>query len=369
MADNPKKSKTVKMGLKDILNIYLDLVKRFVPAAKTRSLVGVDLSAGSCKMVELKTGQSGPELIGWAIEPIAAGDAKEALRKVLGKLNQPTTKINTAVYGKGTLVRYLEMPKLGLEDLRKSFAFEVDKYFPFPKDQIFTDCHILNAREKENKILVLAAAAKKEMVTQRQGLLKELGLEADFITLNSLAISNLFPSSGPRNNAAGEAAVAKATAVAVVDIGEKISNLTIISNGEPRFTRDIFLGGEELTLAISHALAVDLKNAEELKCSPGDQKEEVAKAGESWVTNLSGEVRLSFDYFVTEKNIPVTEVLLTGGGALAEGLAEAFGKCLEMPVRLWDPLANIKVAEGLPVPELKKQVNRLSVAIGLALSD
>jgi len=369
MADNSKNLEKIRMGLKDILNSYLNLVKRFVPAAQVRSVVGVDLSADSCKMVELQPGAAGTELVSWAIEPVVEGNQQEALRKVLGKLRQPATVVHTALYGKGTLVRYLDMPRLSMEDLKKSFAFEVDKYFPFPKDQIFTDCHILNAKEKENRMLVLAAAAKREMVTKRQELLKALGLEADSLTINSLAIANLFAFQNPLKNNGATASGVKPAAAAIVDIGEKISNLSIVCNGEPRFTRDIFLGGSELTATISNALSLDAAAAEEMKRTASGPAEEIMKAGESWILNLVGEIRLSFDYFATEKNIPVTEVLLTGGGAALSGLPEIFTKYLEVPAKRWDPLVNIAIDNNLAAGEVKKHADRLSSALGLAVAN
>jgi len=226
---------------------------------------------------------------------------------------------------------------------------------------------MLNAKEKENKVLVLAAAARKDMISQRLELLKGLGLEADFVTLNSLAIANLYSLFHKPGNT--HPAGHKHSAVAVLDVGERISNLTVLVNGEPRFTRDIFLGGSEMTSAISNSLSIDYQTAEEMKCASPEMAEDVLKACESLVMNLVGEVRLSFDYFLTEKNIPVEEVLLTGGGSLGGGFPEMFGKYLEVPTRRWDPVSGMKIDERLNAGEVKEQANRLTVALGLALAN
>lgn len=354
------------MSLKVLLEKYLAFIKRFIPESVVKPLVGIDLGSNACKLVELKASSSGLELVNWAIVPVLKGDYKPALQQVLSKLTVPANSIPAALYGKGTLVRYLDMPRMGTEEMKKSFAYEVDKYFPFPKDQIYTDCHILNAKEKDSRMMVLAAAAKKEMVHQRIDLLKEFGLEAEYLTFNSIGLANAYDSL-TRTSRSGGAPGAIRSAVALLDIGERVSNLVILVQGEPRFTRDIFIGGYEMTSAVSNALSLDLKAAEDLKCNPGDRTEEVVRACESAILNLSSEVRLSFDYFATEKNTPIAELVLTGGGSLLEGLPEMISKNLEVPAHRWNLLEQLKVGPGVEAKELEKTVNRLGVAIGLAL--
>lgn len=351
------------MSLKKFLDQYLDFVRKFIPAAKVKPVVGLDIGSDTCKLVELKVSADGIQLINWAIEPIVMGDIKAAVRKVLVKLTTPTNLIFTSVYGKGTLVRYIDMPKMNIDDLRKSFSFEVDRYFPFPKEQIYTDCYILNAKGKENKMLVLAAAAKKEMVSQRQELLKELGLDTDFVTLNPLAVAELYHK---LYLAGGEKG---GQTVAVLDIGEKLSNLIILVNGEPRFTRDIFIGGNEFTSSISNGLEIEFRDAENLKCSPGGREEEILRACDSMIHNLISEVRLSFDYFVTEKNLSISQLMLTGGGSLLPGLPDVFTKYLEVPTRLWNFMDSVQLGEKLSVEETRKMAPRLNVCCGLALAN
>ena len=85
-----------------------------------------------------------------------------------------------------------------LEDLRKSYIFELDKYFPFDPKSIYTDCSILDPEGKDKKMLVLLAAVKKEMVDERLKLFKEAGLELNRVTINSIAIANAFNRLGPQ---------------------------------------------------------------------------------------------------------------------------------------------------------------------------
>ena len=128
--------------MSELLNKYLAIVKKALPEQKILPLVGLDIGINSCKMVELRKKGSTFEISNWGIEPFAGGNVKDAVQKVLGRLSTPTVSPATAVFGKGTLIRYINIPRMSLDDLKRSFAYEADKYFPFPKEQIYTDCYI-----------------------------------------------------------------------------------------------------------------------------------------------------------------------------------------------------------------------------------
>lgn len=354
--------------MSEFLNRYFRTIKKLVPESKPQSQVGVDIGVNSCKMVELKsTGGSTNELVGWAIEPVVGGDKAKAINAAVEKLTLPCISPSTAVSGKGTLIRYVDLARMTLDDLRKSFAIEADKYFPFPIDQIYTDCYILDPKSKDSKMSVLVAAAKKELIDERIKLLTGLGLQASFIGLNSTAMANVFNVIGFKKEGAVEGEQKDPESVALLDLGEEVSDLTILVDNIPRFTRDIFMGGRDFTKSISNALSVNFEEAEKLKCQPDDKREEVRKAIESVVLNLLSEVRLSFDYFVTERNTHISQLLLIGGSAMVDGLPEAFSKYLEIPVERWNPIATLNVSPEVDGDELKKNAGRLAVALGLAL--
>ena len=63
--------------------------------------------------------------------------------------------------------------------------------------------------------------------------------------------------------------------VALFDMGESVSNLTILVDKLPRFTRDIFIGGRDFTKMISNVLGVSFEEAQRLKQDPADKAEQV----------------------------------------------------------------------------------------------
>ena len=145
------------------------------------------------------------------------------------------------------------------------------------------------------------------------------------------------------------------------------SNLSILVNRLPRFTRDIFVGGREFTKNISNAMGINFSEAERLKCTTGQPSPQFLQACEATVASLVSELRLSFDYFVTEKNIPIAQLLITGGSAMLPGIDEIFSKNLEVAVRRWNPTESLSLSSRINAADLNTHANNLGVAVGLAL--
>ena len=346
------------MNFKNLFDQYLALINRLVPKPAALPVVGIDIGTSFVKAVEVETLAGKTDIRRWAIEPIAGGDSKAALKKVVERLHLNDQVLVSAVSGKGSLLRYLDMPRMSLDDLRKSFVFDLDKYLPFEPQSIYTDCAILDPESKDKKMFVLLAAVKKEMVDERLKLFKEAGLDLDRLTLNSIAIANAFKCLGPAAGVPGNAQ-------AVLDIGSSISSLMIFKNSSMRFARDIFVGSQELTKQIANTLGVDDKQAETIKCNPGDKLEQVMDACDTPINNLITEIRLSMDYFMTEKNVQVDELFLSGGGSLLKGMEGVFEKNLGVRVKIWDPLAHAHLHTPEGSGDIQSHAVQFSVALGL----
>ncbi len=350
------------MDFQILFNKYIETVNRFIPHPKRPPVLGIDIGTSAVKAVIVDTAAGGHALQLWAVEAIQGGDVKAALSKLLQTVHYSNQSIVTSVSGKGVLIRYIDLPRMPLADLRKAFAFDLDKYFPFDPQSIYTDCFILDPAGKDKRMSVLIVAAKKEVVDERLKLFKDIGLEVERITTNSIATANAFAVLGPETSPSGHAK-------AILDIGGGVSNLIILKDRSPRFTRDIFVGSQEMTKQIAQALGVDAAQAEAMKKIPGERLESMLAACEGPVNNLIEEIRLSLDYFMTEKNIQVDEFFLLGGGSLLKGIEGVFEKNVGVSVKTWNPLAGMRLSPSVASSDVHLSSSQLGVAIGLGLSD
>ena len=348
------------MDYRKLFDQYLGLVNRIIPKPALPPVIGIDIGTSSVKAVELGQSAGGVEVRHWAIEPLNGSDTKNALKRIAERLHFKDQQLVSAVFGKGTLIRYVDLPRMPLEDLRKSYIFDLDKYFPFDPKSIYTDCSILDPDSKDKRMLVLLAAVKREMVDDRLKLFKEAGFELSRVTINSIAIANAFKRLGPQVSASGKAK-------AILDIGGSASCFMIFKDLSPRFARDIFVGSHELTQKVANALGVDLAQAEALKRQPGDKLAQVLEACDMPINNLINEIRLSMDYYMTEKNVQIDELFLSGGGSLLKGIDGAFEKSLGLPVKVWNPLAKARLNAPAASGDIQLYAAQFGVALGLGL--
>jgi type IV pilus assembly protein PilM len=327
----------------------------------------LDIGPSLCRAVEVDFRQEDPQILRWAIEPVEGVDEKAAVIKVLDRLGPSarTSPLVVSVSGKGTLIRHIDMPRMTPADLRKAFAIEADKYFPFPKDSVHTDCHILDPKGKDKKMSVLVAAVKKDVVDGRLKILTECGVTPEAVTIASVAVANVFMAFPPATIGRTDLS---AKAAAIVDIGESSTNLMVLVDGVPRFTRDIFMGVSDIYRHLAVATGLPPAQAREACLNPPSGREaDVARNVEAVLANIVAEIRLSFDYFNTEKNLPISRICLIGDGVYVRGVESCFKENFEVPFVDWNPADMIRVAEDRD--GFIKEGRRMAAALGLALGN
>jgi type IV pilus assembly protein PilM len=240
--------------------------------------------------------------------------------------------------------------------------FEAQKHIPFSIDEVNLDAHILKEDLPDNKMLVLVAAAKKDFIAQRLKIIESAGLRPNLVDIDSLSLINAFNFNYPG------AEESQHHAVALLNIGAQEANLNILDKAIPRLSRDIHIAGNSFTQKLMEIFSLDFKAAEELKINPDKERsEKVLLAAESVFSNLSAEIRTSFDYYESQAASSVGKILLCGGSSIFPGIKEKLAKILDIAVEYWDPFAKLNVAVNVDSQKLKNLSAQLAVAAGLAL--
>ncbi len=326
-----------------------------------RVSIGLDIGTSAIKIVKLKLVKDEVSLCGFGIEPVGP-----ELKEVLKKMKQPlgAGPVNISVSGAQTVIRYANFPKMNVSELRQALKFEAQKHIPFSVSEVNLDGYILKDDLPSNKMLVLIAAVKKELVSSRLKLIESANLSVNAVDMDSVALVNAFTfNNPPLNNEEHKT-------VALLNIGAGVSNLDIVEEGIPRLSRDMHIAGNAFTQKIMDVLGIDFNNADKLKLDPEsdpDKKNKVSAAVESVLSNLAVEIRTSFDYYESQNASSVVKIFLSGAGAKFSGLKDMLSRLLGIEVEFWDPLQRIKIDEAFGAREAKLQASQLAVAVGLAL--
>ncbi|MGQ0645130.1 MAG: cell division protein FtsA [Elusimicrobiota bacterium] len=149
----------------------------------------------------------------------------------------------------------------------------------------------------------------------------------------------------------------------LVDLGGQTTGLAIYSDGGVRFTKELPIGSDAITTDLSHALRASVSQAQKVKETHGAAGRDIAGSGDDPVDYVSVDGRTPrqikrrdlYEYIAPRveeiftvisdelKNSNYGEhvagggVILTGGGSLLKGVAQAAEQILELPVRLGLP--------------------------------
>ena len=137
--------------------------------------------------------------------------------------------------------------------------------------------------------------------------------------------------------------------------------------GDKGASREINIGGGDMTQAVARRLGVEGYEAEAIKRSSENHELEVNSAIAPVLEDLVGELSLSLDYVEHHEGVHVEQVLLSGGGVMAPGAVQYIEQATGRSARTWNPLEGLRVdSTRVDTEELEAWASTLVVALGLA---
>ncbi len=379
--------------------------------SKKRSFIGIDLGSGGIKLVELKSEKGRSKLFTYAFtermpgaEPQNLVDAPEEaaglLKKMLGKSRVSTNKAIGGLPVASVFSTVVTVPKGTDKDVQEAARWQAKKLIPVPLEEMQLDFKVVDgggdkknrkaekkakAKPKEDKdeegkpdgkpgkegkseekktVQVLITGASNAMVQKYLNVFQRAGLQLVSLETETLALIRSLVGKD------------RSTTM-LVDIGAARTNIIIVENGIPYVTRSVDMGGIALTKAMSKALSMDLKSAEEMKCDiksvssiyPGEGMPKIFEAAMApMVTELQYSMNLYTGQAAQGEDKTVEKIILTGGTAALPALADYFSSQLGMKAYVGDPWARVAYPNDLR-PVLDEIGTRFSVSIGLAMSE
>lgn len=357
----------------------------------SKTIVGLDIGTSSVKLVELKNINNRWRLVAAGVTDIPRESLEsknpdqqravvaEAIKKTYDKSGIKTKKVATALSGESVIIRYVKMPFMTEEELRKTISKEAEQHIPLSMDQVVLDFQILGEGQEDGqrKIDVLLVAAKIDLVDQHIATLKAAGLTPTIIDVDAFAVQNAYEVNRLEANE---------ETVALINVGATWTTINILEGVFTQFTRDIPVAGNDFTKEIQKEFNLKFSEAEELKKSHGaisieeeefnlssvSQKDDRVLRMSDVMTpilnKLLGEIRRSFDYYETQsRKKNVERVILCGGSAKLKNLNRFLAGKLGVPVEHFGTFRNIEVSKNVDLEQVTEKELYLGVGLGLAL--
>ena len=343
----------------------------------TQPLLGIDVTASSVKLVELVPGtRTAMKLERYAIEPIERGaivdgniEKPEAVASAMTRAIRRTgTRARVAALAlpsSAVITKRIMLPA-GLleEDYEVQVESEASQYIPFPIDEVNLDFQILGPSEQSpDDVEVLLAASRKERIEDRVAIAEMAGLRPVVVDVQPYAarlaidhVCGFLPGAG-----AG-------MVLAVFDIGQSTTSLTVVHDGKTVFEREQPFGGGVLTQDIVRCYGLSIEEAEVRKRSGDLPTNYVAEVLAPFVDQAATEIARALQFFYASTPFTsIDRVFLAGGGAVTPGLAEAIAERTQVATEIMSPFQGMEIGSGVRERQLQVDAPALMVSCGLAM--
>jgi type IV pilus assembly protein PilM len=344
-----------------------------MPFFRKKDLLGLDIGSNSIKAVEFDWGKT-PRLKHFAMIPLPpeaivdgalmdSASIAESIRSLIEGEKIKTKNVAVSVSGHAVYTKAITVPVTPQAQLEETILWEAGRQIPFDIEDVRLDYQVLDEGLKGDQMTVLLVAAKKEMIDDYKAVIEDAGLHPAIVDVDVFAIENAF-------NLNYESALDEV--VALVNIGASVININILKGGTSAFTRDVSMGGRQITEEIQKRLKMTYEEAEAVKLKerdPGPQGAEVEQIVSGMVEQITTVVKQSLDFFLASSSgEDVKKIYLSGGCAKIPILPSMIEERIDTPVEVFNPFAKVDINPDHFDPVYIKQVAPLAaVAVGLAL--
>lgn len=342
-----------------------------------RITVGLDIGTSAVRAAEIDTSKSPPVLLTYGQVGLPPGSlvdgeirdatsVAEAIEKLWKNGQFGGSSVIVGIAGLRAITREIDLPYVPDDEVESAVRFQSEEVIPFPPDQTILSSQVLSDYTNDDGAKmrrVLVAAAHVDLVNGVIDAVERGGLTVEGVDLTSSALVRAV--GGYHDSDQPEA---------VVSIGAGLSVVVVHQNGRPQFVRTIGSGGNSTTAAISAALDIPILDAETVKYRFGEASTQVQAAeriAQPSMLELVDEIRNSIQYFASlPGRLPVSQVLVTGGGSELDGLVPMLEAQVRIPVRIVSPLDRMDVSKlDLSGEQAAEVAPVLSSPIGLALPE
>ena len=318
--------------------------------SRKKTTVGLDIGSGLIKVVVMDHARGVPELVKVAVAPllpdaIVEGEVmdprlvSDAIQEAMARAGAHVTEVVTAVGGRDVIIKRIQTERVKEQQARELMRWEAEQHVP-DVESVELDFQVLDDEEGvgPEEMSVLLVAAKRELVDAKVRILSDAGLAPCIVDVDAFALHNAFELNHPE---------AMRGAVALVNVGNEITNVNVLDNGVPILTRDLAVGTRRFQEDLQRHHAMPAAEAERMVrgYDRSSQLDSVLEArGEEIAVGVE---RAAAFLAASARGAPqVRAIYICGGGSRVPGLADLLGERLHLKVEYANPLANLHVREG-----------------------
>jgi len=351
--------------------------------APSRAAWGIDIGQSALKAIKLRYAESTGQVVAAAFDYVqypkilSQPDAvpeeiiRDAMQTFLSRNNLQGDMIGFSVPGHSSLVRFIQLPPVEVSKLGEIVKYEARQQIPFPLEEVIWDYQPLGSGIEESGYLLEAEvglfAMKRDQVMNQLRPFTRAKLEVELIQIAPLGLFNVlsYDELGMRPGTPSE----DADHVIVLDMG--CDNTTLmVSNGKKIWVRNIPIGGNHFTRALTKEMKLSFAKAEHLKCNATKSPDPraVFQALRPVFNDFVSEIQRSIGFFSSvNRSAKITKVIGVGNGFKLAGLQKFLQQNLQYDVERPEAFKALAGDSVINSPLFADNVLSFTVPYGVAL--
>ena len=283
------------------------------------------------------------------------------------------SRVAISLPGPTSLARFINLPPVESNKVAQIVEYEAKQQIPFDLDDVIWSYQKISGSVDEDSGYMLNAevglfAMKRDQVYETLQPFLDAGIEVDLVQIAPLALYNFvcYDQMGVRVEDDPDDFEEHTI---VLDMGTDNTTL-LITNGAKIWIRNVPLGGNHFTRALTKEMKLTFTKAEHLKChaTKSEDPRAVFQALRPVFNEYVSEIQRSIGYFSSvNRDAKIVRVLGCGNGFKLAGLQKFLQQSLQYDVERVESLKGVIGEKVLNSDEFQDNVLTFAVPLGLAL--
>lgn len=356
--------------------------------AEIKSAWGIEIGQAGLKAIKLRYADTANQVFATAFDYVphakllSQPDAdpeeliNDALKTFLGRNQIQGDLLGITLPGSKSLLKFIQLPPVEESKVAEIVKYEARQQIPFPLEDVIWDFQPMGNADAEGGFLIDAEvglfAMKRDDIEQQMRPFNQRKLELELVQIAPLAVFNTvwYDRLGLRKNP--EDAVSPSSEeeyVVILDMGCDQTTL-IVTNGRKIWNRNVPIGGNHFTRALTREMKLTFAKAEHLKCnvtkSPDPQA--VFQAMRPVYNDYVNEIQRSIGFFSSvNRSAQIHRLIGLGNGFKLAGLAKFLQQNLNYKVEKLDTFQSAVGDTVLTAPLFQDNLLTFTGPYGLAL--
>jgi type IV pilus assembly protein PilM len=355
--------------------------------AEPVSAWGIDIGQAGLKAMKLRLSDDGERVIAAAFDYIphpkilSQPDAipeeliREAMKTFLGRNKVDNDLIAISVPGQSSLAKFIKLPPVESSKVAEIVKYEARQQIPFDLNDVIWDYQPIGGGVEESGFMLEAEvglfAMKRELVYDALKPFINNRKEVEVVQIAPLALYNYlsYDVLGFRKTAETPEPPAAEDFYVILDMGADNTTL-LVSNGRSIWIRNVPIGGNHFTRALTREMKLTFAKAEHLKCNAtkAPDPKAVFQAMRPVFNDYVSEIQRSIGFFGSvNRSAKIRKIIGVGNGFRLAGLQKFLQQNLQYEVERLESLEGVTGDAVLTDPLFIDNMMTFAVPYGLAL--